>query len=105
MKLSKELPPDLLQSNGMLQDYIHRCTEVSWLMAIQDPPMAITTDIPRTLIFNKSYFKEYTKSGKFVDYVVWPAILIQDGGALMAKGIVQCCDRFEDSKLRVKELA
>lgn len=69
-------------------------------MVIQDPPMTIASDIPKTLIFNKDYFKEYTKSGKFVDYVVWPAVLIQDGGLLLTKGIVQCCDDPDVSNLR-----
>ena len=78
--------------------YIQRCTEISWLMAIQDPPMAVSREIRDDFRFDKTKYKEYTKLGQIVDFVVWPAVLIQDGGHLMAKGIVQCCDAWRGSK-------
>ena len=83
---------EVLQSE-QVQKYIKRCTEICWLMAIQDPPMAISTEIGEGLKYDKNKYREYLKQGEFVDYMVWPSILIQDGGALMSKGIVQCCDK------------
>lgn len=82
---------EVLQS-GPVGKYIRHCTEISWLMAIQDPPMAILTEIGVGCRYDISKYREYTKQGEFVDYVVWPAVLIQDGGQLMSRGIVQCRD-------------
>lgn len=76
-----------------VEKYVKRCAEISWLMAIQDPPMAITVEIGEGFQFDKSKYREYTKTGKFVDYFVWPAVLIQDGGNVMSKGICQCRNR------------
>lgn len=89
---------DLLKDK-MLEVYVRRCTELCWLMVVQDPPMAIVIDVPQDLSYNKAYYKQYTKSGQLVNYVVWPAILNQDGGALMGKGVAQCCDVSEESKV------
>ena len=66
-------------------------------MSVQDPPMAITTAVAPDLQYNRAMYKEYTKSGVFVDYVVWPAVLLHDDGPLMAKGTVQCCDIQQNS--------
>ena len=87
----KENQRALLKSE-QVNKYVIRCTEICWLMAIQDPPMAITVKINDDSKYDNRLFRVYTKEGDFVDYVVWPAVLIQDGGHLMCKGIVQCCD-------------
>lgn len=75
-----------------VQIFIKRCTELCWLMAVQDPPMALTGEVVKGAAYKKTEYREYTKSGPVVDYVVWPAVLIQDNGDLIAKGIVQCRD-------------
>ena len=62
-------------------------------MAVQDPPMAILTEGSKDGKFDKTKFKEYTKTGPYVDFIVWPAVLIQEGGDMMAKGVVQCKDK------------
>ena len=80
---------DLLKSE-QVEMYIQRCTEICWLMAIQDPPMALYLKLDKNAKYEKSLYREFTKHGNFVDYIVWPAVLIQDGGSLMCKGIVQC---------------
>ena len=90
--------PDLLEIE-QVRSYVRRCAGLCWLMAVQDPPMAIV--VPSYLIYNKDIYRAYTKSGKFVEYVVWPAISIQEGGALLGKGTVQCCDKREESKLNL----
>ena len=59
-------------------------------MVVQDPPMTILTDVGEDCKYDKSKFREYTKTGPFIDYIVWPAVLIQEGGNMMAKGVAQC---------------
>lgn len=86
-----------------LQIYINRCTELCWLMAVQDPPMALTGEVGEGAAYKKTEYREYTKSGPVVDYVVWPAVLIQDNGDLIAKGIVQCRDVKEATVSNFKE--
>jgi len=41
------------------------------------------------LPLNKAQFKEYTKNGDYVDYVVWPVMYLYDGGSQLAKGVAQ----------------
>ena len=39
--------------------------------------------------YDKTRYREYMKSGDYVDYIVWPCVLIQDGGNMMSKGVAQ----------------
>ena len=84
---------ELLDDNAIVA-YIKRCIELCWLMVVQDPPMAMITDVGEDCKYDKSKFREYTKTGPFIDYIVWPAVLIQEGGDMMAKGVAQCRDTF-----------
>ena len=98
--LNKDFPEVLKDS--VVQMYIKRCTEICWLMAVQDPPMALSTFEDEGNTFRRSKFREYTRTGALVDYAVWPAVLIQDNGDLMAKGVAQCCDKRFDNELSNK---
>ena len=40
-------------------------------------------------VFNKELFKEYTRRGKYIDYIVWPALLLHSDGPLLGKGVAQ----------------
>ena len=66
-------------------------------MVVQDPPMAILTDVGEDCKYDKSKFREYTKTGQFIDYIVWPAVLIQEGGNMMAKGVAQFRGRVAEA--------
>jgi hypothetical protein len=39
--------------------------------------------------FDKNIFKEYTKSGPTVDFVVWPALYLHENGPLVGKGVAE----------------
>lgn len=82
---------DLVKEDAV-KDYMDHCIGICWLMAVQDPPMALSADAGEDRKFQKSKFRDYMKIGEFVDHFVWPSVLIQDGGNVMSKGIVQCCD-------------
>ena len=91
---------DLLNEEE-IQSYVDCCTELCWLMAVQDPPMTLCTDIGADGQCDKNRYREYTHSGPFVDYIVWPSILIQDGGMLISKGVAQCCDALDTANIMI----
>ena len=51
--------------------------------------MALYWDVEPDNKFDKAKYREYMKSGDYVDYIVWPCVLIQDRGNLMSKGVAQ----------------
>lgn len=59
-------------------------------MVHQDPPLVFHLNVQRGDTFDGNLYKAYTKSGKLVEYVVWPALLLYKDGSTLAKGIVQC---------------
>ncbi|CAG2218330.1 unnamed protein product [Mytilus edulis] len=67
--------------------YVENCVNLCYYVAVQDPPMII--DFVPGHIFDKQSWKEYTRSGTEVEYVVWPALYLYKGGPMMAKGVVQ----------------
>lgn len=71
--------------------YTNRCVELAWWMCVQDPP--IYMDVMESTVihaFNVATYKAYTKTGKTVEYYVWPALLLENGGAVFMKGVAQC---------------
>ena len=60
-------------------------------MAVQDPPLVLNKDTQDK--FDTNRFKDYTKPGRFVEYVVWPALLLCESGPLLAKGVAQGCEK------------
>lgn len=39
--------------------------------------------------FNRDIFKDYTRRGSYLEYVVWPAMFLHDNGPLLNKGVAQ----------------
>ena len=58
------------------------------MMVVQSPPMALAEFKPNEEL-KKEVYKEYTASGTHIDYIVWPALLLQKGGAVVGKGVAQ----------------
>lgn len=71
-----------------MQPYLEGCMELCWYSAICDPPLEYVFEIGDQL----ADFREYTKSGKVVDFVVWPAMYLCKHGPLMCKGVAQFRD-------------
>ncbi|VDI16329.1 Hypothetical predicted protein [Mytilus galloprovincialis] len=67
--------------------YIENCVNLCYYVAVQDPPMVI--DFVPGQIFDKQSWKEYTRSGTEVGYVVWPVLYLYKGGPIIGKGVVQ----------------
>ncbi|KAK3594518.1 hypothetical protein CHS0354_030864 [Potamilus streckersoni] len=73
-----------------IRPYLDECVELCFLMNIQEPPLELrglmyTTGTP----FDDSAFQPYTKSGKKIEYVVWPAMHLYRDGPLLCRGIAQ----------------
>ncbi|XP_060571875.1 titin homolog [Ruditapes philippinarum] len=98
----KDLPPSSLESEAF-KPFVQKCLELCWLMAIQDPPLYLTLENCKTgQIFDRNTFKEYTKSGGYIEFVVWPAVFLEKGGPLLCKGVVQC-KKSNSFQLRSKD--
>ncbi|XP_053389424.1 LOW QUALITY PROTEIN: golgin subfamily A member 4-like [Mercenaria mercenaria] len=73
--------------------YTSECLEICWFMVIQDPPVAFAPLLRKGSGFNTDLYKPYTSSGTLVDYVVWPPLLLHEGGPILAKGVAQGCGK------------
>ncbi|XP_060602788.1 uncharacterized protein LOC132755870 [Ruditapes philippinarum] len=71
-----------------LKPFIKKCIFLGWMMVVQSPPMCLTT-CEEGERFDKNKFKEYTKSGPTVDFVVWPALYLHENGPLIGKGVAE----------------
>ena len=70
-----------------LEIFVANSVEITWWMCVQNPPVHLQTE--KLGPVNHDFYKPYTKSGKVVDYFIWPPILLHDNGPLLSKGIVQ----------------
>ena len=68
--------------------YARRCVELTWLMNVQDPPLALDMLTERQFIDTDRY-RAFTKSGRALAFYVWPALLLHKDGALLVKGVAQ----------------
>ena len=71
-----------------LRPFIMQCLYITWMMVVQSPPMVFRTCEPGDK-FKTSMFKEYTQRGSDVDFMVWPALLLEKDGHLVVKGVAQ----------------
>lgn len=70
--------------------YTKLCVEISWFMCIQDPPMTFIDRIERGADFEMDFFRKYKNcTGNKFDYLVWPALLLFEGGPLVVKGVAK----------------
>ena len=69
--------------------YIRACVKICWLMSVQDPPVVLDTKESDDCHFDTDRFKPYTKTGKTIDYVVWPPLMLSTAGSLLSKGVAQ----------------
>lgn len=69
--------------------FVERCSQLCWMMAIQDPPMFLDFGPNKDSVIDKNVFRLYTKSGEKVDFVVWPAVFLHQNGPIVQKGVLQ----------------
>ncbi|XP_053389830.1 uncharacterized protein LOC128552789 isoform X2 [Mercenaria mercenaria] len=73
-----------------LNPYIMKCLYLGWMMVVQTPPLVLH-EFPteKEIKFDKTMYKEYTASGPLVSYVVWPALLLEENGPVICKGVAE----------------
>ncbi|XP_053399529.1 reticulocyte-binding protein homolog 2a-like isoform X1 [Mercenaria mercenaria] len=76
--------------------YVNLCTEITWHMQIQDPPLVLDFG---TETSEPSRFRPYTISGPQLDYILWPAMLLHGNGAIVSKGVAQFKKELKNEKL------
>ena len=74
---------------AILRPFVEECVTICWLMSIQDPPVVLGPDVKHSEPFNGELYKAYTKTGPRVDYLVWPAVFLHEGGSILCKGVAQ----------------
>ncbi|KAL3879301.1 hypothetical protein ACJMK2_031602 [Sinanodonta woodiana] len=75
--------------------YLARCIDLCWKMGVQEKPMYLDACDEKSdcceKIFNHDKYRAYMQTGKRVEFVVWPALFLHEGGAMLVKGIAQGC--------------
>ena len=69
--------------------YVHECFQICWLMSIQDPPVVLGSQPQSGSRFDTSLYKAYTSSGTTLEFLVWPAMFLYEGGNILSKGVAQ----------------
>lgn len=72
-----------------LPEYVNKCVEVCWLMNTQRPPLILAEPLQVGQTIDTFQYKEFTKHGDTVSFVVWLPLLIEKDGAVLTKGVVQ----------------
>lgn len=89
-ELKRLLPDKGVRTNPRMKKFLNNCLELCWLMVIQDPPVFMDVVIECSgKKYDTNVYKHYTKSGKYIDYIVWPPIYLQEGGSILCKGVAQ----------------
>ncbi|XP_053399155.1 uncharacterized protein LOC123556778 [Mercenaria mercenaria] len=89
-KIVKPRIPLASNRSQEVNSYLSKCVEIGWLMVVQDPPLVLVDK--STFGFDTNTFKDYTKRGRYIQYVVWPALYLHEKGPLLGKGVAQGCD-------------
>ncbi|XP_060596343.1 uncharacterized protein LOC132750392 [Ruditapes philippinarum] len=71
-----------------IKPFILECIFICWMMIVQSPPMALHYCETGSR-FDKNLYREYMTSGSRVNFMVWPALLLNEGGALLCKGVAE----------------
>lgn len=69
-----------------IDKYIEILSELIWYMVIQDPPMVLKFIRNGEKMDKEGPFKPYSKTGRVAEVCVWPALLLHEGGPMIAKG-------------------
>ena len=76
-----------VKQSRALENFVVKAVEITWWMCVQNPEVYLHTEEPG--VINHNIYKPYTRSGKNVDYFIWPPLLLHENGPLLSKGIVQ----------------
>ncbi|KAH3819082.1 hypothetical protein DPMN_120813 [Dreissena polymorpha] len=69
--------------------YLKEAFTLCWLMCVQDPPVVFDEPPKHGDTLKSELYKSYTRDGTCVDFLVWPALLLHDGGPVLYRGVAQ----------------
>lgn len=69
--------------------FVRKCIGVCWEMVTQEPPMYLLFKLRHNQIIEKDRFDTYSSDGNKVDFLVWPALMRDENGPILEKGVVQ----------------
>lgn len=80
-----------IANDTKMKPFVNKCLELCWLMEIQSPPVVFGKLMEQGTQerFDSTTYKPYTKTGAFIDFVVWPPLYLHKQGQLLAKGVAQ----------------
>ncbi|XP_076117728.1 uncharacterized protein LOC143085329 [Mytilus galloprovincialis] len=83
LKVDKDMIKDILPTT-----FFEKCVTLCWMMIMQDPPMILQEGPKPGSTYDRNIFREYTSSGTKVEFTIWPALILNEGGPLLVKGVV-----------------
>ncbi|XP_060566871.1 uncharacterized protein LOC132725705 [Ruditapes philippinarum] len=90
-KIKRTLPEKELRKDQHVKRFLNKSIGLCWRMAVQDPPVVVDVNIDRSdELHDSTLYKPYTKSGIYIDYIVWPVLYLHENGNILFKGIAQC---------------
>ncbi|XP_062589852.1 trichohyalin-like [Saccostrea cucullata] len=69
--------------------YARHCASLCWRMRIRDPPVFVRFEFRQGTEFNTDILRRYTKTGGYLDFIVWPALYLHENGPVLSKGVAQ----------------
>lgn len=65
------------------------CVVLCWYMVVQDPPVVIASVARPGDRFSTELYSAFTTTGPYIDFVVWPPLLLYKDGPVLVKGTAQ----------------
>lgn len=72
-----------------LKPYIKKCVFVCWMMVVQTPALGLQGKPKHGEKFDTTKYRSYLASGPTTNFAVWPALLLYEGGPVLAKGVAE----------------
>ncbi|XP_053399108.1 uncharacterized protein DDB_G0290685-like [Mercenaria mercenaria] len=70
-------------------DYLNQQQNENTIVSNEKMKEETPTNAEAGYLFDKELFKEYTRRGKYLDFIVWPAMCLHKDGPLLSKGVAQ----------------
>ena len=77
-----------LQNCVKLKEYMDECVRLSWMMAVQIPPMIIEYEAAEFSDKLHGRFMTSDMKSLAIKYHVWPALIDSQGGHVLYRGVV-----------------
>jgi len=79
-----------IATDESVENYVSKCADFCWLIRFHDPPVYIMfEEVKEGDHMDSKLYRSYTKTGKTMDFVVWPPLLLHKDGAILSKGVAE----------------